>query len=342
MEENVKCPKCNSPIEKRDCTYGTAHVCTNRYCNFIFINNFKYPDGISNFEKFGFDCTAFFSIPFFLVVLYNLFFNIEDLDATLRVPGTIFTGLFFVYGAYFSLNSLFNKMKNYFETTIFKQTINYDNLLKENSRLRELLSNSTDTSQNNEYLLRQISKIIYGKADYNKITLLEDIKNHKKYYREHFDFIKTVEEKKRIGSQYVSFISDKCRAAGYLVKEYGKEHGLRDNGIDIIAKKDGNILIIQCIYWMKKTMYSDVILKLLGSTIWYCIVKQGYDAKDIPGLLDNGTIKPRICLPNISLVSDEARAMAKIFNIKFIQRDYHGVTETYSQCASDNSNDYSK
>ena len=51
------------------------------------------------------------------------------------------------------------------------------------------------------------------------------------------------------GSNYELFVADHYRSKGYDVLEHGKEYGKLDKGIDLIAKKDNEIIIIQCKNW---------------------------------------------------------------------------------------------
>jgi len=58
-------------------------------------------------------------------------------------------------------------------------------------------------------------------------------------------------EKVRRGELYEDFIANHYRELGYTVTENGKENGCKDGGIDLIAKKDKEAILIQCKDWDK-------------------------------------------------------------------------------------------
>ena len=62
-------------------------------------------------------------------------------------------------------------------------------------------------------------------------------------------------ENKKDGALYEEYISDIYRKDGYIVIEHGKEKGVQDGGIDIIAKKEKELLFIQCKDWNIKNKY---------------------------------------------------------------------------------------
>jgi restriction system protein len=59
----------------------------------------------------------------------------------------------------------------------------------------------------------------------------------------------TDKEKKEKGDKYEAFIANHFRAHGYTIAEHGKDNGVKDHGIDIIAKKGKEVLFIQCKNW---------------------------------------------------------------------------------------------
>jgi len=63
----------------------------------------------------------------------------------------------------------------------------------------------------------------------------------------------TKREKKEKGDLYEEFISNHFRTQGYTIAEHGKDNGVKDHGIDIIAKKDRKVLFIQCKNWSAKS-----------------------------------------------------------------------------------------
>jgi Holliday junction resolvase-like predicted endonuclease len=51
------------------------------------------------------------------------------------------------------------------------------------------------------------------------------------------------------GKDYEEFTANHYRSSGYEVLEHGKEYGKLDKGIDLIAKKDKEVIFIQCKNW---------------------------------------------------------------------------------------------
>lgn len=65
----------------------------------------------------------------------------------------------------------------------------------------------------------------------------------------------TYQEKIKKGAEYEEFISNIYRNKGYTVWEHGKEKGYKDLGIDIVAKKDKELILIQCKNWNENHRY---------------------------------------------------------------------------------------
>jgi len=74
-----------------------------------------------------------------------------------------------------------------------------------------------------------------------------------------------VENKKiQKGSEYEKFIADIYKSRGYTIAENGLMNGLKDDGIDIIAKHDKEIVFIQCKNWNQegkwKITHNDIMI----------------------------------------------------------------------------------
>ncbi|WP_324170964.1 restriction endonuclease [Sulfurimonas sp.] len=93
------------------------------------------------------------------------------------------------------------------------------------------------------------------KNDFEFIDVVEGLKNSKKIKDQvnKKNVIKTKKmtdkEKKEKGDEYELFIAKHFREQGHTIAEHGKDNGVKDYGIDIIAKKDKEILFIQCKNW---------------------------------------------------------------------------------------------
>lgn len=73
----------------------------------------------------------------------------------------------------------------------------------------------------------------------------QDIKPKKTSYK----------EKIKKGQDYEEHVANIFRSQGYTIAEHGKDNGVKDHGIDIIAKKDKDIYFIQCKNWSSKNKY---------------------------------------------------------------------------------------
>ena len=70
----------------------------------------------------------------------------------------------------------------------------------------------------------------------------------------------------QIGRDYELYVGHKYMQKGYDVDFFGSYMGLEDLERDIVAKKDDNILIIQCKYWSAKKTDSR---KKYQSALWH-------------------------------------------------------------------------
>lgn len=110
----------------------------------------------------------------------------------------------------------------------------------------------------------------------------------------------------QIGRDYEQYVGYKYREKGYEVDDFGSYMGLEDLGRDIIAKKGGIVLIIQCKYWSSvKQIHEKHITQLYGTMISYC-VENNIDKQNVKGVL----------ITNIQL-SDMAKKMADYLGIEF-------------------------
>ena len=57
------------------------------------------------------------------------------------------------------------------------------------------------------------------------------------------------------GEKYEAFIAKIYKEKGYFVWEHGKEKGRLDQGIDLIVKKNKEIIFIQCKNWNENTKF---------------------------------------------------------------------------------------
>ena len=77
-------------------------------------------------------------------------------------------------------------------------------------------------------------------------------KKRKKFNHNKYEFKETkltAKEKKIKGDKYEAYICEIFKNDGDTIAPHGKDNGVHDQGIDIIAKKDKEILFVQCKDW---------------------------------------------------------------------------------------------
>lgn len=85
-------------------------------------------------------------------------------------------------------------------------------------------------------------------------------------------YIESQKTKWQIGRDYELSVAYEYQRKGYNVDTYGSYMQLEDHGRDLIAEKDGKILIIQCKYWSSsKQIHEKHIYQLYGSVVSFCI-----------------------------------------------------------------------
>lgn len=113
----------------------------------------------------------------------------------------------------------------------------------------------------------------------------------------------------QIGRDYELFVGYKYQQKGYKVDYFGSYMGMEDLGRDLIAKKDGKTLIIQCKYWgHEKVIHEKHITQLYGTMASY-IIEQGIPSKNVTGVL----------VTNITL-SEQAKKMADYLKIQYVEK----------------------
>ena len=112
----------------------------------------------------------------------------------------------------------------------------------------------------------------------------------------------------QIGRDYEQYVGYQYRKKGYDVDDFGSYMGLEDLGRDIIAKKQEDVLIIQCKYWSSvKQIHEKHIMQLYGTMVSYCI-ENNVDSSRVKGVL----------VTNINL-SDMAKKTASYLGISYVE-----------------------
>ena len=74
----------------------------------------------------------------------------------------------------------------------------------------------------------------------------------------------------QIGLDYERSVAHEYQVHGYTVDHWGSRLGYQDMGIDLVAKRDGKTVLIQCKYWAyDKMIHENVICQLKGSLDFY-------------------------------------------------------------------------
>lgn len=118
----------------------------------------------------------------------------------------------------------------------------------------------------------------------------------------------------QVGRDYELYVGYTYQQKGYDIEYFGSEKRLEDLGRDLIAKKGGKTLIIQCKYWGKtKLIHEKHIMQLYGTLKSYCI-ENDINPDTVEGIL----------ITNITL-SDTAKTIAKRLKINYIENYEKGT-----------------
>ena len=104
-----------------------------------------------------------------------------------------------------------------------------------------------------------------AKQAYNTSSKVKYVKWNKKI-KENFELIQAINGFRQMGKvkptsnkvkgeEYETYIATYYKNKGYIVWEHGKEKGRLDQGIDLIVKKNKEIIFIQCKNWKENTRF---------------------------------------------------------------------------------------
>ena len=103
--------------------------------------------------------------------------------------------------------------------------------------------------------------------------------NRKEKYKQH----KAVSKAK--GDAYEQYVAKHFRDQGYTVAEHGKINGVKDQSIDLILKRDNEVILVQCKNYKADTTYKinhEKIKAFVGETAFYLQdnpIYEGYELK---------------------------------------------------------------
>ncbi|MBO6223088.1 MAG: restriction endonuclease [Bacteroidales bacterium] len=174
-----------------------------------------------------------------------------------------------------------------------KENIGYLQRIKDlEYQLSELWAKDTDSSEKEafEYFDDDEERISYflSASDYKNLS--ESERNQKALD----NYLKRSHTKAHIGKMYERFIGYLYESRGYDVQYRGIEMGLKDGGIDLICRKNGEVILIQCKNWkLDSTIYEKHICQLYGASKFYD--KDRLQEEYTPNLftdIDWGAVKP--------------------------------------------------
>jgi len=185
----------------------------------------------------------------------------------------------------------------------------------EDEEIPVCIDNNTVDDNNEDRAKNYLTPEEYKKlpsAERNQMALDRYLKNRNK-------------SKWAIGRDYEMYTGHLYEQRGYSVEYKGIMDGFEDLGRDIIAKKDGEVCIIQCKYWAHyKEIHEKHIFQLFGTTMEYWIKnfvnhQKPKSFEEFAKLLNENKLKP-IFFTSTSL-SDKAKEMATALSIEVIENE---------------------
>lgn len=120
-----------------------------------------------------------------------------------------------------------------------------------------------DKQKNDDYKNDPVSRYI---SEFDYLNLSETERNQLALDR----YIQSHKSNIQIGRMYERYIGYQYERQGFNVEYFGATEGVEDHGIDLIAKKNADVCIIQCKYWSQnKTIHENHICQLMGTTLKY-------------------------------------------------------------------------
>jgi hypothetical protein len=120
--------------------------------------------------------------------------------------------------------------------------------------------------------------------------------------------------KSHVGKMYERYIGYLYESDGYEVEYRGIEMGLKDGGIDLVCRKGGDILLVQCKCWnQESTIYEKYICQLFGASIYYGERKEEYCRDGLNVNLDFNRLIPVFVYTN--QLDEHAISVAKALGV---------------------------
>ena len=135
-------------------------------------------------------------------------------------------------------------------------------------QISELWAKDVDTSEKEdfEYLDDDEARVRYYLTSSEYQSLTESGRNQ----RALDIYLQKRHSEAHIGKMYERYIGYLYEKDGYKVEYRGIEMGLKDGGIDLICRRQGEILLVQCKCWKQEsTIYEKHICQLYGASKFY-------------------------------------------------------------------------
>lgn len=150
-----------------------------------------------------------------------------------------------------------------------KENLGYIQRIKDlEYQLSELWAKDPDTSEKEafEYTDDDDERVRFFLSALEYQSLSESERNQ----RALDNYLRRSHTKAHKGKMYERYVGYLYEAQGYDVEYRGIEMGLKDGGIDLICRKNGEILLVQCKNWkIESTIYEKHICQLFGASKFY-------------------------------------------------------------------------
>ena len=121
----------------------------------------------------------------------------------------------------------------------------------------------------------------------------------------------------QIGREFERFIGYRLEASGYDVAYHGAIEGLEDLGRDLIAKKSGSTLIVQCKYWSRnKEIHEKHVFQTYATAVEYALDNNVVDPRQgelFGSMVQSSKVTPVLIVS--CALSERAKKAAKILGV---------------------------
>ncbi|MDD2758386.1 MAG: hypothetical protein PHD72_03395 [Patescibacteria group bacterium] len=128
-----------------------------------------------------------------------------------------------------------------------------------------------------------------------------------------------------IGRDYEMYVGYSFEQKGYAVEYKGIIDGFEDLGRDVIAKKNGEVCIVQCKYWAQyKEIHEKHVFQLFGTTMEYWIKNFENNTKpktfkEFAKFLNENKLRPIFFTSTV--LSNKAKEMADVLSIEIKENE---------------------